>query len=272
MTDTHQTLATPTSDDRVAITVADGIADVRLTRADKMNALDPAMFAALVDAIERLKTMRGVRVVVLSGEGRAFCAGLDMASMAGGGSGLKLDERTHGIANTAQYVCTGWRDLGVPVVAAIHGVAMGGGFQLLSGADIRVAHPATRMAIRETYWGLVPDMGGFALWRGNARDDILRELVYTSREFSASEAQGWGLVTHLDDDPHARAMAIAREIASRSPQAVRASKRIFNAVPDLDAAAILLAESNEQIGLMRSPDQIESVRANMEKRAPVFAD
>ncbi|WP_375272792.1 crotonase/enoyl-CoA hydratase family protein [Sphingomonas sp.] len=271
MTDTHAATDAGSSD-RVSITLADGIADVRLTRADKMNALDPAMFAALIEAIERLKGMRGVRAVVLSGEGRAFCAGLDMASMAGGGSGLRLDERTHGHANTAQYVCTGWRELGVPVIAAIHGVAMGGGFQLLSGADIRVAHPATRMAIRETYWGLVPDMGGFVLWRGTAREDVLRELVYTSREFSAAEAQGWGLVTHVDDDPHARAMAIAREIADRSPKAVRAAKRIFNAVPDMDAAAILLAESEEQLALIRSPEQIEAVRANMEKRAAVFED
>ena len=261
-----------TNSDRVSITLADGVADVRLTRADKMNALDPAMFAALVDAIERLKAMRGLRAVVLSGEGRAFCAGLDMASMAGGGSGLALDERTHGIANTPQYVCTGWRELGVPVIAAVHGVAMGGGFQLLSGADIRVAHPDTRMAIRETHWGLVPDMGGFVLWRGTARDDVLRELVYTSREFSAGEAQAWGLVTHLDDDPHARAMRIAREIAARSPRAVQAAKRLFNAVPDLDAAAILLAESREQIALLRTPEQVEAVRANMEKRAPVFED
>jgi enoyl-CoA hydratase/carnithine racemase len=258
--------------DRVSINVVDGIADVRLTRADKMNALDPAMFAGLAEAIETLKARHDVRVAVLSGEGRAFCAGLDMASMAGGGSGLKLGERSHGTANLPQYVCTGWRELAVPVIAAIHGVAMGGGFQLLSGADIRIAHPATRMAIRETYWGLVPDMGGFALWRGTVREDILRELVYTSREFTAEQAQPWGLVTHLAEDPHARAMQIAREIAGRNPHAVRACKRLFAEVADGDTASILLAESAEQIKLMGSPNQRESVVANMEKRAPVFVD
>ncbi len=258
--------------DRVSITVADGIADVRLIRADKMNALDPAMFAALAEAVDTLKGRQDVRVAVLSGEGRAFCAGLDMASMAGGGSGLKLGERSHGTANLAQYVCTGWRELGVPVIAAIHGVAMGGGFQLLSGADIRVAHPATRMAIRETYWGLVPDMGGFALWRGTVREDILRELVYTSREFTAEQAQPWGLVTHLAEDPHAHAMQIAREIAGRNPHAVRACKRLFAEVVDGDTASILLAESAEQIKLMGSPNQRESVVANLDKRTPVFVD
>ena len=258
--------------DRVSITVADGIADVRLIRADKMNALDPAMFDALAEAIAEVGSAPGVRVAVLSGEGRAFCAGLDMAAMAAGGSGLNLSERSHGIANRPQHVCVGWRELPVPVIAAVHGVAMGGGFQLLSGADIRIAHPDTRMAIRETYWGLVPDMGGFMLWRGCARDDVLRELVYTSREFSAREAAEWGLVTRLADDPYAAAMALAREIAGRSPDAVKACKRLFNAVPDQDAAGILLAESREQVALMGSANQRESVMANMAKRAPAFVD
>jgi enoyl-CoA hydratase/carnithine racemase len=259
-------------EDRVSITIEDGIADVRLIRADKMNALDPAMFAGINAAIERLRGEPGVRCVVLSGEGRAFCAGLDMASMAGGGSGLDLAARSHGIANTAQQVAWGWRTLPAPVIAAIHGVAMGGGFQILSGADIRIAHPETRMSIRETFWGLLPDMAGFALWRTTARDDVLRELTYTAREFSGTEALGYGLVTRLAEEPHAEAMALAREIAGRNPHAVQASKRVFNLAAHADDGAILLAESEEQGKLMRSPNQIESVRAAMEKRAPVFVD
>lgn len=257
---------------RVTITVADGIADVRLNRADKMNALDPAMFAGLNEAIERLATMREVRVAVLSGEGRAFCAGLDMASMAGGGSGTDLSSRSHGLTNAAQHVAWGWRELPMPVIAAVHGVAMGGGFQLLSGADIRIVHPATRMSIRETYWGLVPDMAGVALWRTLARDDVLRELTYTAREFSGADALGYGFATRLDENPQAAAMALAREIAGRNPDAVRASKRLYNIAADADAATVLRAESAEQIALMRSPNQVEAVRANMEKRPPVFSD
>ena len=258
--------------DRVRITVSDGVADVRLTRADKMNALDPAMFEGIVGAIDQLAGMREVRVAVLSGEGRAFCAGLDMASMAGGGSGIDLTTRSHGPANRAQQVAWGWRTLPMPVVAAIHGVAMGGGFQVLSGADIRIAHPATRMAIRETYWGLVPDMAGYALWSHLAREDVLRELTYTAREFSGEEALGYGLVTRLSDDPYAAAMALAQEIAGRNPDAVKAAKRLFNLVADADAKAVLQAESDEQGKLMRSPNQVEAVRANMEKRAAVFVD
>ena len=258
--------------DRVTIAVESGVADVRLNRADKMNALDLAMFAGLRDAIAELRERQDVRVAVLSGEGRAFCAGLDMASMAAGGSGNDLGARSHGIANTAQHVAWGWRDLPMPVIAAVHGVAMGGGFQVMSGACIRVAHPATRMSIRETYWGLVPDMAGVALWRTLASDDVLRELTYTAREFTGEEAVRFGLVTRLAEDPRAEAIAMAREIARRNPHAVRAAKRLFNVAADGDAKAVLRAESDEQIALMRSPNQVEAVRAAMEKRSPVFAD
>jgi len=209
---------------------------------------------------------------VLSGEGRAFCAGLDMASMASGGSGIDLATRSHGPANRVQQVSWGWRTLPVPVIAAVHGIAFGGGFQIMSGADIRVAHPATRCAIMEMKWGLVPDMGGFALWRGVARDDVVRELSYTAREFDAAEALAHGFVTRLADDPHAAAMDLARAIAGRNPEAIRGAKRLANAAADGDAASILLAESDEQGAVIRRPNQIEAVRANIEKRAPVFSD
>lgn len=258
--------------DRVTLTVDNGVADVRLSRAEKMNALDPAMFAGINTALERLGGMREVRVVMLSGEGRGFCAGLDMASMAGGGSGLNLAERSRGLANAVQNVAWGWRMLPMPVIAAVHGVAMGGGFQIMSGADIRIAHPATRMSIRETHWGLVPDMAGVALWRTLAREDVLRELTYTACEFSAEEALAFGLVTRLADDPLAEAKALAKVITARNPDAVRAAKRLYNLAADADARAVLLAESEEQARLIRSPNQVEAVRANLEKRAAVFVD
>jgi enoyl-CoA hydratase/carnithine racemase len=261
---------------RVTIALKDGIADVRLNRPDKMNALDPAMFDGIVDAIDTLAAMRQVRCVVLSGEGRSFCAGLDMASMAGmgagGGSGVDLTTRSHGMANRVQQVAWGWRTLPMPVIAAVHGVAFGGGFQIMSGADIRIAHPAARFAIRESHWGLVPDMAGIALWRTLARDDVLRELTYTGREFDAAEACAQGFVTRLADDPLAEAMALAAAIAGRSPGATRGIKRLYNLAADGDAAAVLAAETDEQLKVIRTPDQIEQVRANMEKRAAVFCD
>ena len=258
--------------ERVSISVEGGIADVRLNRPDKMNALDPAMFVGINSAIGELAGMRDVRVVVLSGEGRAFCAGLDMVSMAGGGSGNDLAARSHGAANTAQHVAWGWRTLPMPVIAAVHGVALGGGFQIMSGADIRIARSDTRLSIRETYWGLVPDMAGLALWRTIARDDVLRELTYTAREFTGEQGVGYGFITRLSDDPRAAAFELAREIAGRNPDAVKASKRLINLMADSDSTTMLQAESDEQIKLMRSPNQVEAVKANMEKRTAMFAD
>ncbi len=257
--------------DRVTITVTDQIADVRLTRADKMNALDPTMFAAIGAAIDALAERKDVRCVVLSGEGRAFCAGLDMASMAAGGSGTGRERNAQG-SILPQHVSWGWRNLPMPVIAAVHGVAFGGGFQMMSGADIRIAAPATRFSIRETYWGLVPDMAGFPLWRTLVRDDVLRELVYTAREFDAAEALAHGFVTRLADDPHAAAMELARAIAGRSPHAIRGAKRLCNMAHDTDPRAMLEAETEEQIKVIGKPNMMEAVAANMGKRAAVFAD
>ena len=260
------------TEQRVSIECADGVADVRLTRPEKMNALDPAMFAAIADAIERLSGMADLRAIVLSGEGRAFCAGLDMASMAGTGAGLELGARSHGDANLFQQVAWGWRTLPVPVIAAVHGIAFGGGFQILSGADIRIMAPGTRCSIMEMKWGIVPDMAGFALWRTTVRDDVLRELAYTAREFVAEEALALGFATRLSDDPRAAALALAHEIAGRNPHAIRAAKRLANLAAEAGAPVILAAESTEQARLMRSPNQIEAVMANMQKRPPIFTD
>jgi enoyl-CoA hydratase/carnithine racemase len=266
---------------RVSISISDGIADVRLVRADKMNALDAAMFEALVAATERLAHEKAVRAVVLSGEGRAFCAGLDMGRFAAmkesGGNGVAggekrdLSARTHGLANFPQQAVWGWRQLPVPVIAAIQGVAFGGGFQLALGADMRFLTPDARMSIMEIKWGLVPDMAGTPILASLVRDDILRELTYTGRIFSAQEAMSYGLATRICDDPRAAAFEVAREIAGKSPDAIRAAKRMLNNL-SVDPGPALLAESVEQQKLLGSPNQTEAVRANMEKRAPRFAE
>ncbi|MES2441684.1 MAG: enoyl-CoA hydratase-related protein, partial [Pseudomonadota bacterium] len=176
------------SETRVTIAVEAGVADVRLARPDKLNALDSAMFDGIIEAIAGLAATPGLRAVVLSGEGRGFCAGLDMASMATGGSGIDIITRSHGPANRVQQVAWGWRALAVPVIAALHGMAFGGGLQIASGADVRIAAPGTRLSAMEMKWGIVPDMAGYALWQGLVRGDVLRELVYTAREFDADEA------------------------------------------------------------------------------------
>ena len=258
--------------DRVSITIANHIADVRLNRPDKMNALDSAMFEGIVAAGERLMDEKGVRAVVLSGEGRAFCAGLDMASMASGGSGMDIRGRTHGTSNIVQKVAMIWRELPMPVIAAVHGICFGGGLQIASGADIRIVSPETRLAIMEMKWGLVPDMGGYALWRRNVREDVLRRLTYTNAEFNGREAAEWGFATEVRDAPLARAMEIAATIADRNPEAMREAKGLFNATVDMDEADVLMAESEAQLRVIRRPNQIEAVRSQMEKRAAAFED
>ena len=267
--------------DRVTVTLEGGVADVRLTRPDKMNALDNAMFESLVAAGERLMGDKAVRAVVLSGEGRAFCAGLDMGNfgrMAEGGgapAAARSDEglgaRTHGPANRAQYACWVWRELPVPVIAAVHGVAFGGGFQVALGADIRYVAPDTRLSVMEIKWGLVPDMAGTQLMRHLAREDIVRELTYTGRIFSGEEAFQYGFATRLSADPRAEALATAREIAGKSPDAIRAAKRILNDAVLVDPKTGLTQESVEQGRLIGSPNQVEAVKANLEKRTPAFA-
>ncbi len=260
------------TNDRVTIEVADGIADVTLNRPDKLNALDPAMFSALSEASSALAKRGDVRAVVLSGRGRAFCAGLDLASMAGDPSAGLLDERAYGIANVFQNAAWGWRSLPVPVIAAVHGVAFGGGLQIALGADIRIVAPDAKLAVMEARWGMVPDMAGIALLRGLVRDDVARELTYTARQFSGAEAAELGLATQLADDPRAAALALAAEIAARSPRAVRSAKRLFGLSQDAGADALLLAESREQAELLAGPDLPETVAAHAEQRAPRFAD
>ncbi len=266
---------------RVRITIdGAGVAEVCLVRGDKMNALDQPMFDALAAAIVRLKDERRVRVVVLHGEGKSFCAGLDTSRMAkisaGADGGVRdLRPRTHGLANSAQFIALGWRELPVPVIAAVHGVAFGGGLQLALGADIRLAGADLRMSVMEIKWGLVPDMAGVVLLRGLVRDDIARELSYTGRIVAAAEAVAIGLATRICADPLAEARAMAAAMAQRSPSALRAAKRLMNRAGrtlDDSAAALLQAESDEQVALMGAPHQVEAVRANLERRPPVFVD
>jgi len=265
-------------ENRIALTVEEGVAHVRLIRSDKMNALDSQMFDAFEAVGKQLRDDASVRVVVISAEGKAFCAGLDTSNFmamtqgdSGGVSHEPLENRTHGLANRPQHAAWVWRELPVPVIAAVHGVAFGGGLQVALGADIRYAAPGTRFSVMEIKWGLVPDMSGMPLLRELVRGDQLRELVYTGRIFEAEEAQALGLVTRVAEDPLALAMATARDIAGRNPDAIRGDKRLLNSLHDSDSAELLLAESREQDRVIGKPNQIEAVMAEMEKRPAKYA-
>lgn len=262
--------------ERISLHVDGGVAEVVLSRGEKMNAVDVPMIEELAKVLEELAGMNDLRAVVVHGEGRAFSAGLDMenfAAIAEGTSklsGLDLAARTHGIANLFQHVCWGWRELAVPVIAAVHGVAFGAGFQIALGADIRLIAPDARMAAMEIKWGIVPDMAGFALLPGLVRFDVASELAYTGKIVTGADAVAMGLATRVADDPLAEARALARDIASRNPDAIRAAKRLMKLSYSASANEILMAESVEQKRLIGSPNQIEAVRAQFEKRPAVY--
>jgi enoyl-CoA hydratase/carnithine racemase len=269
MTDTAQ---------RVTVTLAGGVADVRLNRPEKRNALDPAMFEALVVAGERLKTEPGLRAVVLSGEGPDFCAGLDFGSFQAMRGGARLsataqlppaDGPARATGQRAAYV---WAELPVPVIAALRGNALGGGLQISLGADIRIVTPDARLSVFEVAWGLIPDMTGTQLLPELVGRDVAKELTYTGRVASGEEAVRIGLATRADPDPLSAALALAREIAGRSPHAVRAAKRLLDLAGRTDLASGFAAEQEEIRALIGSPNQVEAVTARFQKREPEFGE
>lgn len=273
--------------DRVSLTVQDGVADVRLNRPDKLNALDMATFEALAETGDAIAADPSVRAVVLSGEGRSFCAGLDFANfaaMAGdataasGGDRLKrlmadIMEREPGrITNLGQQAVHVWRELPQPVIAAVHGHALGGGLQIALGADIRVVAPSAKLSVLEIRWGLVPDMTGTAALVRLVGEDVAKELTFTGRTVTGEEAVRIGLATRTADDPRAAATDLAREIAGNSPDAVRAAKRLLNRPASEGLAGQFLEESRALDELRGSPNQTEAVRAYFEKRPAAYAD
>ena len=265
-------------ENRVTIEVVDGVADVRMNRADKRNALDNAMFTSLAAAGEYLKTQSEIRAVVLSGDGASFCAGLDFGSfqqMAGSSGDGKRQPQASDITDGAithlgQQACWVWQELPVPVIAAVHGHALGGGIQIALGADIRIAHPDTQFSVRETYWGLIPDMTGSLMLSQLVRADVAKELIFTARIFDGREAKELGVVTSLSDNPYDDAMALAQEMTLRSPSALRNAKALVNGLIHERAASQFAAERRLIGELIGSAHQVEAVMAHFEKRAPNF--
>jgi len=263
--------------DRVTISIEDGVADVRLNRPEKMNALDQAMFEGLAGAAHELAANAKVRAAVLSGNGRAFCAGLDF----GGFAGMATEERPRrsllaqqesGPGNFAQMAAYAWSMLPMPVVAAVHGVAFGGGLQVALGADIRFVTPDAQLSVMEIKWGLIPDMSGTQTMRHLVRLDVMKELTFSGRIVSGAEAVELGLATHTSDNPLDSAMALARTIAGKSPEAVRAGKRLLNQAVMSELGAGLKLEEQLQLSLIGTPNQVEAVQANLQKRPPSFKD
>ena len=271
--------------DRILLDVTDGIAHLRLNRPDKLNALDGALFQALVDAGEALKQEGAVRVVVLSGEGRGFCAGLDFSSfqaMAGGGgdagspgsSGSSrlgaIGETSGRITHLGQQACWVWQELEVPVIAAVHGPALGGGLQIALGADLRIVAPDAKLSVLESRWGLIPDMTGTHTLVRLVGLDVAKDLTFTGRMVSGTEAVQLGLATRVADDPVAAALELAADLTTKSPDALRHGKRLLNLSGARTPAEQFLDERETMASLIGSPNQVEATMAYFEKRPPRF--
>jgi enoyl-CoA hydratase/carnithine racemase len=256
----------------VLVDITEHVAHVRLDRADKRNGLDLAMFEGLVAAGVRLAGDRAVRAIVLSGEGPSFCAGLDFASFMTMGDARErlLARGPESPANLAQRAAWVWAEQPVPVIAAIRGAAFGGGLQIALACDVRLVAADARMSVMEIRYGLVPDMTASKTLLRLVRPDVARELVYTGRIVEADEAVALGLATRKCDDPIADALALARTIAEQSPAAIRACKRLCDETPELDTRAAFVRETELQLDLLGTPEQLEAVQAALMKRKPMF--
>jgi enoyl-CoA hydratase/carnithine racemase len=264
-------------DERVSLTIEAGVADVRLVRSEKRNALDRRMFQAIIEAGETIASDPSVRAVVLSGDGKAFCAGLDtslFAAMAERDPDVSSDSSgTSGaIRVEAVRAVRVWVDMAPPVIAAVHGVAVGGGFQLALGADLRVVAPDAQLGVFEIKWGIVPDMCGTQLLPRLVGPDVAKDLMFTGRVVTGAEAQSLGLVTRLSDEPRADALALAAEIASRNPDAIKVMKRLVDASWTLSFDEGVREERDQTEGMIGSENQLEAVVANLEQRPGRFVD
>ncbi len=215
--------------DRILVEVRDNIAHVQLNRPDKYNGLDLAMMHALAGVPRRLRADRELRAVILSGAGEAFCAGLDFASVAQQQRTFLLNIlKVPGGLNLYQRACWNWRTLSVPVIAAIHGYCFGGGFQLALACDFRIATPDSKISILEGKWGLIPDMTGSVTLRELVPMDVAMRLTMTAETFDGRTALEYGLVSELSDEPLVAAQALADQLATRSPDALAASKALLH--------------------------------------------
>lgn len=260
---------------RVSIDVEAHVATVALARPEKHNALDHAMFQALAGAADELRERRDVRAVVLHGEGPSFCSGLDFPSFMAGGEGIDgglLERRDGDAANLAQRVSVDWLELPMPVIAALHGNVLGGGLQIALGADVRLAAADLRMSVLEIKYGLVPDMGITRTLPDLVPLDVAKELTWTGRIVDAREALRLGLVTRVAEDPLHEARALAAEIASKSPEAIRSAKRLLNHAFGPQPGDVLALETALQRELLGSPNQVAAVQAAMTKQPAEFAD
>ena len=260
---------------RVRLTIDEGVASVLLTRPNKLNALDLAMFEALIDVGKEVSADKSVRAVVLHGEGEGFCSGLDSEWLLESGEQLVehlIRRGSESPANLAQRPAWIWQEVAVPVIAAVHGAALGGGLQIALGADLRYVTPHAKLSVMEIKWGLIPDMALSQTLLGLVPIDVAKELTFSGRIFSGQEAVGLGVATRACDDPLRDALAMAHTIAAMSPHAICAAKHMMNVAPSLTEAESFKLETELQIALLGTPNQLEAQRAVVTGCTPSFQD
>ncbi|SFC22309.1 Enoyl-CoA hydratase/carnithine racemase [Marinospirillum celere] len=257
---------------RVLLSMKQGIAHVQLNRPTKHNSLDMELIESLLETLASLQKYKELRVVVLSGNGESFCSGLDVAGVMADPKNIQFllsgcDGHPH---NHVQHLALGWRSLPVPVIAAVHGHCYGGGLQIALGADLRIARADARLSVMEGRWGIIPDMGLSVTSRGCVREDVLLRLTLTAETLSGEAAKREGLVTEIADNPLARAEELAEIILQRSPDMVKSSKRLLRDSYTQTDDERLAMEEKLQKRLLGTPNQMEAVMANLQKRPPQF--
>ncbi|MEO6019649.1 MAG: crotonase/enoyl-CoA hydratase family protein [Knoellia sp.] len=249
-----------------------GVAHVALNRPDKLNALTLDTLDQLIAAAQRLRGDRTLRAVVLSGEGDAFCAGLDFGTV------LREPKRVAAAfaprpwrgTNVFQEACWVWRRLPVPVIASVHGHCLGGGVQIALAADFRVTAPDAKWSVLEAKWGIIPDMTGIKALSQQVGMDVAKRLTMTGETVSGTEAVRLGLATQENSDPYAGALALASAIADRSPDSVAATKRLFNRTWSASDRRTFMWERLEQARLLMGSNAAEARRANTQREQAAY--
>lgn len=249
----------------VLLEITDKVAYVTLNKPEKYNALCLQLMEELIATAEELKVNKTIRAVILSGKGKGFCSGLDIKGvMKRPGASKKLMHKENPEdQNIVQRVSLVWRELPVPVIAAIHGVCYGGGLQIALGADFRFAKADAKFSIMETKWGLIPDMGASVTLPELMSIDVAKELTFTGRVFDGAEAKQLGAVTRVVDDPMQEAKVFVELIKERSPDAVMYGKKLFNETWLADDGVRLKKEWEYQSAVLGKLNQLSAVGSNM---------
>jgi enoyl-CoA hydratase/carnithine racemase len=269
ITVTNMPQATAPTAQRVLLSVKDKIAYVSLNRPEKHNGLDMQMFKDLIATAKTIRKDTSIRAVILHGNGPSFCSGLDFSAMSKTPTMIPkfFIKWPWGKDNTFQRVAHIWRDLPIPVIAAIHGNCFGGGMQIILGCDYRIATPDSTMSILEMKWGLIPDMSGMVTLSRLTRVDIAQELTMTGRFFSGTQGAEYGLISKISDDPMVDAQALAHDIAQKSPDAVAATKYLFKKTWKKDTRGALLWERITQLRLLGRKNQRIAMKNGLSKGA-----